>query len=336
MRIDKATIGGKSTFASGMFFGIAVSSALAVGTISGAGSANASCVSIGGFSLGSGCYSTPTSIAVGLGKATTAVGYGLFNIAIGVGDNAYAYSEGTLNLAWAGGTSAATTASGTLNVGYAGGTNAYASSVGNLNAAIQQGNNTAPYSSGAYSGDKYGTGGNTANVAVLLGGDSYVVAGSPGDEDPDFGPGFGNIAVSLGRGSGNIVRALGNLNSAVNVGIGQSGDNFVQSLGVLNNATNIGGSGNTVTATGGKGGLTKPGLNVAFTLGGSGNKVSAGPGPGAIAGAVGGSGKAVSQAGFGINVKGPHAAAAVSSRTQIRESNPSASSTGRRGSQAGH
>jgi hypothetical protein len=302
------------------------------------GSANASCVSIGGFSLGSGCYSTPTSIAVGLGNATTAVGYGLLNIANAVGDNAYAYSEGTLNLEWAGGTSAAPTASGALNVRYAGGTNAYASSVGNLNAAIQQGNNTAPYSQsgGAFSGDKYGTGGNTANVAIVLGGESYVVAGSPGDEDPDFGPGFGNIAVSLGRGSGNIVRALGNLNSAFNIGIGQSGDNFVQSLGVLNNATNIGGSGNTVTATGGKGGLTKPGLNVAFTLGGSGNKVSAGSGPGAIAGAVGGSGKAVSQAGFGINVKSPHAAAAVSSRTQIRESNPSASSTGRRGLQAGH
>jgi hypothetical protein len=328
---NKATIRGKSTFASGTFFGIAVSSALAVGTISGAGSANASCVSIGGFSLGSGCYSTPTSIAVGLGNATTAVGYGLFNIAIAVGESAYAYSEGTLNLALAGGTSAATTASGTLNVGYAGGTNAYASSVGNLNAAIQQGNNTAPYSSGAYSGDQYGTGGNTANVAILLGGDSYVVAGTPGNQDPDFGPGFGNVAVSIGRGSGNIVRALGNLNSAFNIVGDHTANNFVQSLGVLNNTTNIGGAGNIVRATGGKGGLTKPGLNVAFTLGGSNNEVIAGPGPGAIAGTVGGSDKHATRTGFGINVKGPHAAAAVSAGPAH-----SSSSTGRRGPRAGH
>jgi len=71
-------------------------------------------------------------------------------------------------------------------------------------------------------------------------------------------------------------------------------------------------------------------LNNATNIGGSGNKVSAGPGPGAIAGAEGGSGKAVNQAGFGINVEGPHAAAAVSAGPAH-----SSSSTGHRGSQAG-
>ena len=50
------------------FLGGAAASALVAAALGMAGTAHATCLSVGGIGNGSGCTSTPTSFAVGIGK----------------------------------------------------------------------------------------------------------------------------------------------------------------------------------------------------------------------------------------------------------------------------
>jgi hypothetical protein len=244
--------------------------------MSGAGAANATCASISGLSAGTGCQSTPTSIAVGLGNNATADSFGLLNTAVAVGDGASASSLGALNLAMAVGP------------------DSFASTEGSLNTAVAVGATGGIDNTAAIAGFSPA---DVGNVAISLGNDSVAQAGA---SSPTL-PGFGNLALNLGKGS--FVSATGGLNTAINVG-GNQGfvNNDVEADGVLNNAINLGGNNNFVFAQGGTS-FTKPGLNSAFNIGGSNNTATAGPGPGAIAGTVGGSGKVANRTSFGIDIK---------------------------------
>lgn len=115
-----------------------------------------------------------------------------------------------------------------------------------------------------------------------------------------------NVAINFGKGDVtcvecNNVHALGFGNLAANIGGAGTTTNptVVAAFGLGNAAVNVGGSGNVVAAGTGPNPAT---LSAAFNLLGTNNFVQAGPGPLAVAGALGGTGKVVTQTGPGINI----------------------------------
>ncbi len=289
MSNHRARSGRKSTLSGGLLLSAVASSALAAGAMGGAGTAAATCASISGISAGSGCTSSVSSVAVGLGNGTKADAQGLFNNAVAIGTNAQASS------------------SGAFNTSLALGNDSRAVTVGNLNLAVAAGTKATAIAGG--------TGGDVFNTAITAGNDSTVLAGGQGAVFTFLGlpvpagtqAGFGNLGLNLGN--KNSVAAVGGLNAASNLG---GSGNTVEAVGVANTATQVGGSDNNVQAFGGTG-LTNPGLNSAFSFFGSKNLVSAGTagksGPFAVAGVIGRSdlnGKtSVVQPTTGFNIKGP-------------------------------
>jgi len=258
--------------------GAVASGALAVGALSGAGAANATCASISGFGNSANCQSSVSSFAVALGSGARAYSYGLLNGAVSVGPNTYSSTDG-----------------GALNLAYAGANNSDAETQGNLNFVFAQGKNV--YALAGTSNADLG------NTAINIGN-----ADSPGENGVgSFGT--GNLAVNL-FGNGTLlhpayVEANGVGNLATNV-VGNG--NIVKATGVLNNSSNTVGNNNVVKALGGTG-LTSPGLNLAFNAFGNGNKVTAGAlpsgGPFAIAGNVGRDNTVVAQPTTGISINKP-------------------------------
>ena len=272
-----------------------IASGFAAAAIGSVGTASATCASISGIGNGNGCTSTPTSFAVGIGNGTQADAAGLFTGAIATGTNTTAQSTGSFSLA------------------VAGGSGSVARTVGNLNLAVAglgfQGTPGAGKNLFAQAGT---TSGDIGNVAVNLGssdnlGQSQVVA-----------TGVGNVAANIGGNANNgkalTVLAAGLGNAAFNV----SGNrNIVTAVGTGNLAANIG---NDFTFPNGSDNVVEAGtpgnpatLSAAFNINGVNNVVKAGPGPGAVAGAifvndhngVGTNPPAITQSGFGVNIKSP-------------------------------
>ena len=269
---------------------------VAAASLGGVGPANATCVSVSGFSLGTGCTSSLGGFAIGIGDGTAATANGLLNFAIATGANTFATSVGALSLALAGGSGSQASTNGTLNLAIAG--IGFPSPLGIGTNVIAQ--------AGELGGSDFG------NVAINLGKaeeleESGVFAGgSP------IGRGVLNLAVNLGGNAdenGDLsMTASGIGNSAINV----SGDrNQVVALGILSNATNLGnpfflpnGSDNIVIA----GDLAEPAgalLSVAFNVNGVNNTVNA-FGPLSIAGAfLVSDQEPITQEGPGITIKTP-------------------------------
>ncbi|WP_280826650.1 hypothetical protein [Mycobacterium sp. OTB74] len=264
----------------GVTAGLVATSAFGMGT------ANATCVSISGLTLGSGCTSTFGSIALVIGTGT-ADAAGL-TAAIATGTDTTADSTGFLSLAYAGGTSTTATTFGGLGIAIGVGTGVSA----------QAGTNNL----------------DTANIAINLGAASdgttnQVVAGGMG------GAGFFNFALNfLGNSNASgpdpatssnmLVQAIGSANAAINT-IGDR--NEVSAVGLVNAAINLGalfrspnGSDNVVTA----GDTTSSNLlTLAFNSAGAQDIVQAIVGPLAIAAAfLGAIGQTVIQTGPGITV----------------------------------
>ena len=164
----------------------ALASGLAATALGGAGTANASCASVGGVSVGrpGDCTSTPTSFSVGIGKNATASAQGRLNGAVAVGKNATASSKGAFNLAGAFGRNTKAEAAGTGNLAVAQGEGGEPQST------------TSPYGNpitalaGLGPDDKF-------NVALNLG-SKTVPSGSPTTGDSTvIANGRRNFAVNL-------------------------------------------------------------------------------------------------------------------------------------------
>lgn len=190
----------------------------------GAGTAQATCMSIGGLNNGGGCTSTAGSIAIAIGAHATAVAKGALNLSIAVGANANALTVGNLNTAVAAGDDTVSVA-GVLS-----------NDVGNLAVNITPAK--GPSQALAGGGSPFGTG--VGNVAVNLGGPNTIV-----DAVGQF-----NSAINA-DGATNIVAAAGSLNRARNFG---GSNNYVSaSAGTsrspgLSSAYNVLGNNNIVNA----------------------------------------------------------------------------------------
>ena len=105
-----------------------------------AGSANASCASLNGHSIGQGCKSTVGSVSVGLGRDARADSAGAGSVAVAVGNPGYSRFYGTTHptLAYA---------HGTGNVSVALGDGSLAGTLGHGNRAfvLGQGSNAFSY-----------------------------------------------------------------------------------------------------------------------------------------------------------------------------------------------
>ena len=270
--MGKHTSISNNKLAGGLLLG-AVASSLAAAALGGAGTAGATCASIGGVSSGTGCTSTATSFAVGIGPNTTATASGLFDGAV---------ANGVTNT---GSQFTAAIATGNFNFAYAGGPNVFAAAGappspflpgpggGTLNVAIAQGSNVI-----ADAGSANLNGTDVGNVAINIANDS-----SPGRNSVSAGgfslvspqPGIGNVAVNIGGVSnasrGNNVTAFGQGNLATNLG---GTGNFI----AAGNPFNFGLPPGTPT--------TPAAFSTAFGIGGSNNTVVAAPGPFNVAGEI--------------------------------------------------
>jgi hypothetical protein len=183
----------------GMLFGALAAGTLATLSLNSAGTANASCASVNGFNIGSGCHTTDFGdFALGIGNVSSVSASGGFNTAIAFGNGASATSTGRLNFTFAAGTDASARATGTLNrsvaignrgnnVYYGANDYTYARTLGSLNSAYAIGNgNTAVVSSGNQNPLKGP--GFTTSIAVGNGN-----AASAGD---------GSVRLSIAAGSG--------------------------------------------------------------------------------------------------------------------------------------
>jgi hypothetical protein len=250
----------------------AVASGLAAAALTCAGTASATCASISGIgnstTPGNFCTSTPTSFAVGLGNNVTAESNGLFSGAIAVG----------------------LTNTGTQFT--------TASALGNFTIALAAGPNTV-----ADAGSPANPASTNFNYAAALGSNVRSFAGQTPGDTFNFAFNIANEPSSNGNtvvaGGDNVRGGFGN--TAVNLfGTAGAGSNTVEAIGNLNNATNLGGSNNFVHA--GQLGVTFATLSSASNFFGTTNTVAAGPGPLAIASALGGTGKTITQTGPGFNI----------------------------------
>ncbi len=294
---------------------------LAAASLGGVGTANATCASISGIDIGTGCASSPLSFALALGPNRVASAEGLFTGAIAIGTNNVANAEGFLIAAIAIGLDSTSTgpapntvadSRGAISLAYAGGNNATALTFGNLAFAAGQGDGYFTQAGGLLT--------DVGNVALSLG--NNVEPDEPGAVDAviagDTGapvtrdPSYFNLAANLG--DDNNVQSQGLLNSVLN--IAGNGNDVSAALGVLNNATNLFGDDNGVVA----GNVPDPtanilqqiGGNVAFNAIGDDNTVQAGSliapppgGPLAIVGTLGVDAQSISQPGTGITIATP-------------------------------
>ena len=134
----------------------AVAFGLAVTALGTAGSANASCVSVGRISTGPDCKSDVGNVAIGLGKGAEATSLGTGNVAIAVGnpgkslfynsDNqptlAYAKGTGNVSVALGDGSLAGTLGNGNRAFVLGRGSNAF-SYGGNLSVPLESSHNTS-------------------------------------------------------------------------------------------------------------------------------------------------------------------------------------------------
>jgi len=237
--------------------------------------AKATCVSIAGSSVGTGCSSSLSGIAIGLGPDAKAEATGWFNTAVSIGTAAKAFSQGNGNLSFAAGFRAVAATNGSLQIAAVAGT--YSEAVAGQSPA------------------------DAANIAVMVGDYSEAVASGNGTE-----AGYANRAWNFGSGitgTPNRARAIGRRNWSLNVG---GPDNVAEAVGVANKAVNLGGSHNVASAAGRRGSRGAA-HNAAFNILGSRNQAIAGAqpsgGPLAVAGNVGGRGKVTAQASTGIKIR---------------------------------
>ncbi|TDO07340.1 hypothetical protein EV580_6309 [Mycobacterium sp. BK086] len=204
MRNDNDFVRRIRRLSGGMLFGALAAGTLATLSLNSAGTANASCASINGFNIGSGCHTTDFGdFALGIGNVSSVTASGGFNTAIAFGNGASASSYGRLNVTVAGGTNATAYANGTLNRSVA---------IGN------RGNNVY-YGANDYT---YAKANGSLNSAYAIGnGNTAEVAG--GNVNPLRGPGFSTAvavgygnASSAGVGSGRLSIAAGSRREAQN------------------------------------------------------------------------------------------------------------------------
>ncbi len=152
----------------------AVAFGLAVTALGTAGSANASCASLNGHSIGQGCLSTPGSASIGLGRNAQADSAGPGSVAIAVGNPGYNrfYNTEHPTLAYA---------HGTGNTSIALGDGALAGSLGTGNRAFVLGRGSNAFSYGGNLSDPLRS---RFNTSVTVGdrarrGPSARIASSP-------------------------------------------------------------------------------------------------------------------------------------------------------------
>ena len=245
--------GSQDKLASGLLRGAAVSglaTGLVAAPLGGVGTANASCVSVGGFfSLGSGCTSTPLSFALVLGNGT-ANAQGLLTGAVAIGNATFADARGFLTGAIATGlTNTApgpfppqtdVRSAGALSLAYGGGTDMIVRTNGTLNFAVAQG--------GRYAAQAGGKPSDFGNVALGLGfgraaDPNEFAAVAAGNIAPNGPSTYFNLAVNLGD-DGNV-QTTGFANSVLNI---FGNRNTLATSGMFNNATNFFGDDNVLTA----------------------------------------------------------------------------------------
>ncbi|WNG90643.1 hypothetical protein [Mycobacterium sp. ITM-2016-00318] len=210
-----------------------VASAVAVGSLSGVGPANGTCIGISGINIGSGCTSTFGNFALGLGEGTVATANGSFlNFAIAAGTNVTALAGDPTGF-----------------------------SLGNL--ALNLGSGVDPrdnvVAAGVFPDGPPGSAG-SFNLATNLGGN-----GGTGDGTPMtiVATGLGSSAINV-IGNRNTLTSAGILNNTTNVGLPfgfpNASDSVLTSIGNLSTAFNYQGiftagdcavdCGNFVTAVG--------------------------------------------------------------------------------------
>jgi hypothetical protein len=285
----------RGTVAAGLMSGLA---AVALG---GAGTANATCASISGIDLGigTGCTSSPLSVAVSLGNGT-ANAQGFLSGAWAIGDSSYAKAQGFLTGAIANGIGNTSPdaippqtdvrSEGAASLAYGGGETVVVRTEGSLALAAAQGN--------SYHARAGQTPTDFGNVALGIGNNfnpdpNILTAVVAGDIAPNGPPSYANLALNVG--DDNNVQAKGFCNSVINI---FGNRNSLAAIGNLNHATNYFGDDNGVTAAN----VPDPaaniwqqiGVNLAFNAFGSGNDLRAGSqiapppgGPLAIAGVLG-------------------------------------------------
>ncbi len=247
-----------------------VASAVAVGSLSGVGPANGTCIGISGINIGSGCASTFGNFALGLGEGTVANSSGGFlNGAIAVGTNVAALAGDPFN-------------TGTFSV---------ANLALNLGSAEDRFTGPFPLSDEtAQSVVLAGPG--VLNLGANLGGAANSGAGGGVGKQPMqiVAAGFGSSALNF----------IGNRNRLTSTGI------LANSTVLGGIAPGANGSDNTVTSEGPLSvAFVRQGIfSEPCELGPCGNVVKA-TGFGAIAGALNTVGRNVLQNGFGINIATP-------------------------------
>ena len=304
--------------ASGLMAGAVAFGMVGAAALGGAGTANASCVSVGGFfSLGSGCTSTPLSFALVLGNGT-ANAQGLLTGAVAIGNATFADARGFLTGAIATGlTNTApgpfppqtdVRSAGALSLAYGGGTEMIVRTNGTLNFAVAQG--------GRYAAQAGGKPSDFGNVALGLGfgraaDPNEFAAVAAGNIAPNGPSTYFNLAVNLGD-SGNV-QTTGFANSVLNI---FGNRNALATSGMFNNATNFFGDDNVLTARNVPDPtaniLRQIGGNAAFNFFGSRNNFTAGSqiappsgGPLSIVGSLFANDQTVNQPGTGITIRTP-------------------------------
>lgn len=169
---------------------VAVATGVAAVT-TGAGTAEATCISISGLNNGGGCTSTAGSIAIAIGAHAIATANGVLNVSMALGAHAAAVTVGNLDTALAVGDYAVSEAG--LSPG----------DVGNLSVDITPGTAVSEAVTGG--GGVYGRG--VGNTAMNLGGPGNIVESV----------GQFNSASNVG-GMGGEVLVVGSFNRAINLG----------------------------------------------------------------------------------------------------------------------
>jgi hypothetical protein len=181
MRNDNDFLRRMRRVSGGMMIGALAAGALATLSLNSAGTADASCASLNGFNIGSGCHTTDFGdFALGIGNVSSVSASGGFNTAIAFGNGASAVSTGRLNFTFAAGTDASARATGTLNRSVA---------IGNRGNNVYYGPNDYTYART--------TGSMNSAYAIGNGNTALVTSGK---ENPLNGPGF-STAVAVGSGN---------------------------------------------------------------------------------------------------------------------------------------
>jgi hypothetical protein len=217
--VSERRTGSREKLAGGVLLS-ALASGLAATALGGAGTANASCASVSGISVGRAgdCTSTPTSFSVAIGKNATASAQGTMTGTIAVGENATASSKGAFSLAGAFGK------------------NTRSQTVGTGNLAVAQGEGAEPdtdFSSGNPVTALAGFGpSDKLNVALNLGSKTFPTHSPTTADSTVIANGTRNIAVNL-------------FGSPTKSGVSQR-PNLVWANGTDNTAFSLFGNGNSV------------------------------------------------------------------------------------------